>query len=297
MKAFIHKHIENLPENLNDIMREEYIKEVKEYNNSMLKVLKEGFAMSSEAVFEFLSSSEANVNQFCCTELKSLFNNLVNQFLLRKFTLGFKKDEQGNNRNWKEVEEPKIKDLYEVNKKKAGDSIDEFKLIGFPKNITQLDSDSLEEDAEEFVEDSRQTSKFSANDHIERFATEDLAFKRKLSSVHYKILSEDEVTKVRNKFNEDTDASLQEALDRHRNNAAGEIPWWMWVLLAWFASDNIMNWLASPIFFYPLILIASIVLTMHHLEILPYVLSLLMPTMKSVINGFLAKIPFVGFRI
>ena len=184
-----------------------------------------------------------------------------------------------------------------MNKKKAGDSIDEFKLIGFPKNITQLDSDSLEEDAEEFVEDSRQTSKFSANDHIERFATEDLAFKRKLSSVHYKILSEDEVTKVRNKFNEDTDASLQEALDRHRNNAAGEIPWWMWVLLAWFASDNIMNWLASPIFFYPLILIASVALTMHHLEILPIVLSWLMPTIKSVVNGFLAKIPYVGFRI
>ena len=93
MKAFIHKHTENLPENLNDIMREEYIKEVKEYNNSMLRVLKEGFAMSSEVVFEFLSSSEANVNQFCCNELKSLFNNLVNQFLLRKFSLGFKRDE------------------------------------------------------------------------------------------------------------------------------------------------------------------------------------------------------------
>jgi len=111
--------------------------------------------MNSEAVFQFLSSSEANVNSFCITELKSLFNNLANQFLLRKFSLGFKRDELGNNRNWKEVEEPKINDLFEVYKKKAEDSIEEFKLIGFPKNITELESDSLDEDIEEFFGDSR----------------------------------------------------------------------------------------------------------------------------------------------
>jgi hypothetical protein len=102
----------------------------------MLKLLKDGFAMNSEEVFKFLSSSEVNVNSFCIAELKSLFNNLANQFLLRKFSLGFKRDELGNNRNWKEVEEPKINDLFEVYKKKAEDSIEEFKLIGFPKNIT-----------------------------------------------------------------------------------------------------------------------------------------------------------------
>ena len=69
--------------------------------------------------------------------------------------MGFKRDELGNNRNWKEVEEPKINDLFEVYKKKAEDSIEEFKLIGFPKNITELESDSLDEDIEEFFEDSR----------------------------------------------------------------------------------------------------------------------------------------------
>jgi hypothetical protein len=120
----------------------------------MQKVLKDGFAMSSEAVFDFLSSNETNVNQFCSLELKSLFNNLANSFLLRKFSLGFKRDETGNNRNWKDIEEPKINDLFEVYKKRGEDSIEEFKLIGFPKNITQLDSDSLEEDVE-FREDSR----------------------------------------------------------------------------------------------------------------------------------------------
>jgi hypothetical protein len=90
-----------------------------------------------------------------------------------------------------------------------------------------------------------------------------LAFKRKLSSVHYKILSEDEVTNVRNNFYKDIEMLRSEAIDRHRNNSTGDIPWWMWVLLAWFASDNIMSWLASPLFFYPLIMIGSICLVLH----------------------------------
>lgn len=34
--------------------------------------------MSSEAIFEFLSSSETNINQFCASELKSVFNTAAN---------------------------------------------------------------------------------------------------------------------------------------------------------------------------------------------------------------------------
>jgi hypothetical protein len=43
-------------------LREEYTKEVNDYNNSMEKVLKDGFGLGTEEVFEFLSDSEANVN-------------------------------------------------------------------------------------------------------------------------------------------------------------------------------------------------------------------------------------------
>ena len=75
---------------------------------------------------------------------------MVNQYLLRKFSLGFKRDEQGNNRNWKEIEEEKIKDLFEVNKKRVDDCIDECKGVRFPKNITKLEDDSMEEDMDPF---------------------------------------------------------------------------------------------------------------------------------------------------
>lgn len=39
MKIFIHEHSNNLPDRLNEILRKDYINEVKEYNKSMLKVL------------------------------------------------------------------------------------------------------------------------------------------------------------------------------------------------------------------------------------------------------------------
>lgn len=124
MKTFMHETVQQLPSNLNGVLSAAYVKEVNEYNTSMSKLLKDGFGMSGEEVFNFLSTGEQNVNLFCCTELKSMFNNLANQYLLRKFSLGFKRDEKGNNRNWKEIEEPKIKDMFEVNKKLVEDSID-----------------------------------------------------------------------------------------------------------------------------------------------------------------------------
>lgn len=65
MKTFIHEHSSKLPDKLHEILRNEYIKEVNEYNNSMHKVLKDGFGMSYDETFDFLSTSENNVNSFC----------------------------------------------------------------------------------------------------------------------------------------------------------------------------------------------------------------------------------------
>lgn len=140
------------------------------------------------------------------------------------------------------------------------------------------------------------TSNFTALDHVSRANTEENAFKRKLSSVHFKILTQEEVTSVRNKFYEDIEFSFEEAITRHRSNTSSDIPWWMWVLLAWFASDNIMNWLSSPIFFYPLIMIGSICMVLQSMGILGVMFEVAKPVIKGTVNSFLAKTPF-GFQI
>jgi len=44
--------------------------------------------------------------------IKRLFGD-INVNLLRKFNMRFKKDENGKNREWRDIEEPKIRDLWQ----------------------------------------------------------------------------------------------------------------------------------------------------------------------------------------
>jgi hypothetical protein len=46
------------------------------------------------------------------------------------------------------------------------------------------------------------------------------------------------------------------------------VPTWLWIVLAWFASDNIAGYLTSPILFYPLVIVAGIAVILHQLGIL-----------------------------
>ena len=71
---------------------------------------------------------------------------------------------------------------------------------------------------------------------------------------------------------------------------------WMWIALAWFASDNIMGWLASPILFYPLIMIAGICVVLQQLGILGPIVQLGLPRFRAQANQLLEKTP-IPFRI
>ncbi len=52
--------------------------------------------------------------------------------LLRKFKEEFFKDESGRSRHWPDIEEAKIKELFDVSKAKVGVFIDEFRKIVIP---------------------------------------------------------------------------------------------------------------------------------------------------------------------
>ena len=68
----------------------------------------------------------------------------------------------------------------------------------------------------------------------------------------------------------------------------------MYVLLAWFASDNIMSWLSSPILFYPLILVFALLVAAWNLGLMPIILNRLIPLAKLQVNSILAMsgVPF-----
>ncbi len=71
------------------------------------------------------------------------------------------------------------------------------------------------------------------------------------------------MNKVKDKFQEDIDFVLEEAIRRHHNTQATSIPWWMYLVLAFFAADNILSWMTSPFIFYPLMMIGSIMAVLY----------------------------------
>ena len=77
------------------------------------------------------------------------------------------------------------------------------------------------------------------------------------------------------------------------------MPVWLWIALAWFASDNIAGYLTSPILFYPLVILAGIAVILHQLGVLGMVTQMAfaqgLPQAKAKINGVLAKTP-IPFR-
>lgn len=73
-----------------------------------------------------------------------------------------------------------------------------------------------------------------------------------------KVLPEQEIKVVQNKFLDDIEFMHEEAIARHRNIATTKVPILLWIALAWFASDNIMGYLASPILYYPILILTGI---------------------------------------
>lgn len=136
-------------------------------------------------------------------ELKAVFRSQTNPQLLRMFNEKFKKDEDGKTRNWPDVEEGKIKELFDVCKAQITECLDQFKLVILPKNITSL---ALCQD---------NTPDEISRDDLE-FAMEDKNSKRiKGSLSNTRLLSEEEINRVRDKFAEDVDFVYEEAIARH----------------------------------------------------------------------------------
>ena len=113
-KDFLLTKLQNMDEGLAGQMRDAYVEIIEEFNENLKVILRNGFGMDRDDIYDFLNEAEKDTFDFTVTELKSIFNNSpVNVRFLRKFNAGFKRDEEGNPRDWRKVEENKIKELYD----------------------------------------------------------------------------------------------------------------------------------------------------------------------------------------
>ena len=58
-----------------------------------------------------------------------------------------------------------------------------------------------------------------------------------------------------------------------------QVPWWLWAVLAFFAADNLMSWLSSPLIFYPAMLVLGAFVIVHSLGLTYIVLPLVKQTL------------------
>lgn len=285
IKQFLYERVNSLGDELAAELKDAYVQQVELFNENLQGVLATGFGLSAGEVFEFLAKSERASHEFCVSEFKIVFRQNANQNLLRKFNDAFKKDEQGKRRDWKALEEAQIKDVFDASKAKVDQLLAQFRAVIFPSGITKLqegtpgaDGGNAEDESEFF-----NVSKAIADSQV--------SVKRTMSLSSSRILSEEDLSKVESKFAEDVEFVFEEAIRAHKNTAQESVPFWLWLALAWFASDNIMGWIASPIFFYPLVLIAGVCVILHQLGILELLVGMGMPVVRQNVNNILAKTP------
>ena len=97
-------------------------------------------------------------------------------------------------------------------------------------------------------------------------------FKRSNSMIFTRLLSEQEINKVKDRFYEDANIQMEEAMRKHANVSMGGTPLWLYIVLVYFAYDDIFRMLANPILFYPLVLFSSILGMLYSMGLGPIML-------------------------
>ena len=69
------------------------------------------------------------------------------------------------------------------------------------------------------------------------------------------VLSKEETLRIKNKFSNQINDVLENAFNKKYNrNSLQRVPKWLWLILAYFMHDNILEWMRNPIFFVLLII-------------------------------------------
>lgn len=104
-----------------------------------------------------------------------------------------------------------------------------------------------------------------------------------LSYKFLKLLSESDINRVKDQYYDDAELQLDDAMRRHSNISTGSTPLWGYVLFVYFAYDDILKWCATPLLFYPLVLIFSVLATLYSMGLGP----VMIPTIRTTVNmGF-----------
>ena len=259
-------------------IRDPYTHELSMVLQNCSQILKNGFKAEELEEIDFLERFEIEIRTFTGDYIRKCFKD-INQNLLRRFNSEFKNDRNGAQRNWVSMEEKDIREHWARSKAEIESLFKFFKYIEIPIDIAHKFSETptpgMDPQEEEETKD--------ADEQIPKYH-------RSGTTIYGKLLSETDLNKVKDRFNEDAHKELEDALRKHHNLGTGATPLWLYVILVYFAYDDIFRMLANPLLFYPLIFVFSIVAMLYSMGLGP----VMIPVAKTSLNMGLRQvgIPF-----
>lgn len=227
--------IKNLEDDFWRTIKKNYRRIIEEKEEDIKNILNEGFKTLEDEYDNFILKIEDKIYTNCKKFIVKTTND-INSHMNRKFNTIFKKDSNGKNRDWKLISEEDIEKLFTDWVRQFDNILENFRKIEIPKNVTS-----------EYP-----TMTLTSSFHREKEA----------------LLTEDEITKVKDKFEDDWDHALEEAKRLHHNIYGGGIPYYFWIIFVFFAYDDILRWLSTPILFLPLVFLATAALLLQSLGLL-----------------------------
>lgn len=218
LEEAITQPIKDLEDNFWSKINASYTDTVNEEEEKVKTILNNGFKTQDEEYDGFLTKLEDKIYNSCKKTIVKTVSDL-NSHLNRKFNTFFKKDDKGKNRDWKNIPEEEIGKLHKECVGQFDSVFDQFRRIEIPRYV------------------SMQTPTMSGSFHTPK----------------EQLLSPNDITRIKDKFEQDCEHALEEAIRLHHNIYSTGIPIYFWALFVFFAYDDIFKWLASPILFYPLV--------------------------------------------
>lgn len=137
LEQIINKEIYELDPDFWEKIRPLYLEEVKSIESTCEDLLRKGFHAEEAEIREFMRTLDQMLHTHTVEYVRRLFRD-INTNLLRKFNKYFKKDESGKNREWREIEEGRIRDLWSKYRAQMLEMINsEFKYIKLPRAALQ----------------------------------------------------------------------------------------------------------------------------------------------------------------
>ena len=248
--------IVNLEDNFSETIETQYKQTVTDNEKTFKDILEVGFQMKTGEYDDTVEELENKVYEDSIRMLRKTVSDLSTH-IKRKFDEVFRKDSDNKPREWFKIEVDDIKSIWESSVKSMDKYFELFVEIAIPRQVSHH---------------GQMTSRPSFDTSSDR------------------ILDDQQVQRSKDRFNDEANLALEDAIRSHYNFGQGGIPFYFWFVFLFFAYDDVWEWMQSPILFYPIFIISLLIALLYAMGFGPVLNNALFPMIRMTVNQSLRKV-------